>query len=265
MYDSVRNIFQAVSTKFEGYVPNMYLDVKGLVTTGMGNLIDSVAAAQALPWYKPDGSRASDAEVGAEWSLVKGMQNLKNIGGGTFGKYTTLRLHDDGIQQLINGKLDQNEAMLVKRFPGYTSWPADAQLALHSMAWAMGAGFNFPKFQAAVNGLVPDFRTAAVESHMNDVGNPGLVPRNAANVVLFNNAADVIDKGLPHDVLVWTDGLISSAVSAVTSAASGAADVATSAATTVQKQPLPMKVILGAGLLIGGVGGTWWLMKNGKR
>lgn len=264
MYDSVRQNFQKFSSKFEGYVPWMYLDVKGLVTTGMGNLIDSVADAQKLPWYKPDGSLASPNEVGAEWSLVKGMQDKKNIGGGNFGPLTTLRLHDDGIQQLINSKLDANEAILIKRFPGYSSWPADAQLGLLSMAWAMGPAFNFPKFQSAVNQLVPDFKTAAVESHMNDVGNPGLTPRNAANLGLFNNAQYVLDNNLPHDVLQWAEGLIDSAVTSVSAAASSAADTVSSATGAVAKAPTNLKVMAGIFLLLGGIGGTIYLTKKGR-
>ena len=49
MRESVRRGFIGFSAPFEGRLHYMYLDVKGLVTTGVGNLIDSVGAAQALP------------------------------------------------------------------------------------------------------------------------------------------------------------------------------------------------------------------------
>ena len=60
------------------------------------------------------------------------------------------------------------------------------------MAWAMGpAGPGaFPTFRAACQKL--DFKTAAAECKMNEAGNPGLVPRNQANVTLFSNAAIVL-------------------------------------------------------------------------
>lgn len=265
MYDSVRSNWQKFSSKFEGYLPFMYLDVKGLVTTGMGNLIDPLPQAQALPWRKPDGSFASPNEIGAAWSLVKGRQDMKMKGGGAFSGISDLRLDQAGIQQLINGKLDNNDKILLGRFPGMVSWPADAQMGVHSMAWAMGANFHFPKFEAAVNSLVPDFKEAAIQSHMNDVGNPGLVPRNAANVQLFNNAQYTLDNGLPHDVLQWAEGLVTSAVSAVSDAASSAADVAAQAGTAVVKAPLGVKALVGVGLLVVGGGFTaWTLMKGGN-
>ena len=43
----------------------------------------------------------------------------------------------------------------------------------------------------------------AQECLLNAAGNPGLVPRNAANMLLFCNAAEVVRLGLPRDVLCW--------------------------------------------------------------
>ena len=77
-------------------------------------------------------------------------------------------------------------------FQSFDTWPADAQLALLSMAWAMGPGGpgGFPHFRAGCQAL--DFKTAAAQCQMNAAGNPGLVPRNQANVTLFSNAAIVL-------------------------------------------------------------------------
>ncbi len=38
MKESAKKVFEVESVRLEGYVPFMYLDVKGLVTTGIGNL-----------------------------------------------------------------------------------------------------------------------------------------------------------------------------------------------------------------------------------
>jgi GH24 family phage-related lysozyme (muramidase) len=253
MFQSVKDNWIKFSSKFEGYLPFMYLDVLGKVTTGMGNLIDSVSAAQALPWMKPDGTKASPNEIGAAWSLVKGRQDMKMKGGSAFEDISDLRLDDAGIQQLIQSKLDNNEAMLIKRYKGYPAWPADAQMGVHSMAWAMGPAFKFPKFDAAVNKLVPDFAEAAVQSHMNDTGNPGLIPRNAANVTLFNNAQYTLDNNLPHDVLQWAEGMVSTAASAVATVATGAA-----------KAAMSPKGIIGAVLIFCGIGYTGYQMYKAK-
>jgi hypothetical protein len=181
----------------------MYLDIKGLVTTGMGNLIDPIGAALELPWKRPDGSLASQNEVRAAWNLVKSRVDLAPKYGTAFAGLTNLRLDKDGIEQLIARKLRQNEDYLRRRFAGYDRWPADAQLGLHSMAWAMGPGFHFPAFDAAVNREPPDFDAAARASHMNAAGNAGLVPRNTANFALFTNAARVLERGADPAALYW--------------------------------------------------------------
>ncbi len=65
----------------------------------------------------------------------------------------------------------------------------------------MGPAFHAPLFSAAVK--EQDFTTAAKESHMNDAGNRGLIPRNRANALLFENAAAVLEDGGDVDVLYW--------------------------------------------------------------
>ena len=208
MHPSVLQAFRGFSTKFEGYLPYMYLDIKGLVTTGMGNLIDPIGAALALPWKRPDGSLATQDEIRAAWNKVKARIDLAPKYGTAFAGLTTLRLDKDGIEQLIARKLRENETYLRKRFPAYERWPADAQLGLHSMAWAMGPGFHFPAFDAAVNREPPDFDAAAAASHMNEAGNAGLIPRNRANVRLFTNAARVVERGADPSVLHWPEDVV---------------------------------------------------------
>jgi len=201
MKSSVEAAFRAFSSRFEGAVNFMYLDVKGLVTTGIGNLIDPGGVAMALPWLKPDGTPASRGEIASEWANVKSRDDLKLRGGMIYKTITKLRLSDEGVTNLLLGVLHLNNAALVKRFPDFEDWPADAQLATHSMAWACGTGFRFPKLAAAL--LAADFRVAATECHMNTAGNPGLIPRNAANEVLYRNAAVTRDLHLDPDHLCW--------------------------------------------------------------
>ena len=99
---------------------------------------------------------------------------------------------------MIKNKLQQNERTLkqYKAFSGFDQWPADAQMAVLSMAWAMGPGFapKWTKFCAAfARKDSPDFEAAAATCKMNEAGNPGLIPRNNANKRLFLNASAVLD------------------------------------------------------------------------
>jgi hypothetical protein len=187
--------FMAWTTMFEGYTPFLYADKKGLVTTGIGNLVDPKPLAQALPFKHSDGSAASADEIGAAWDIVKqawpGTQSFDSQ------KLTTIRLDKADIEQLVKSKLLVNDRYLTTNYPGFADWPADAQLALHSMAWAMGPAFNFPSLKSAL--ASKDFATAATQCHINETGNPGVIPRNQADVLLFQNAAQVAaGKGNPE-------------------------------------------------------------------
>jgi GH24 family phage-related lysozyme (muramidase) len=201
VFPAVQSGFPAFSAKFEGRVSYMYLDVKGLVTVGVGNLVDPVSAAQTLPFrfknrpgITAPGSPATSDQIAQEWQRLKSDPGLAIKTYQACDPITQLELSDDAIDALILSRLTQNESFLKRQqwFQGFDNWPADAQLGLLSMAWAMGpAGPGaFPNFRAACQKL--DFATAAAQCKMNEAGNPGLIPRNQANVTLFSNAAIVL-------------------------------------------------------------------------
>ncbi len=189
MRESLRVRFvPEVGTPFEGVVPFMYLDVKGLVTTGIGNLIDTPDEALSLPWRNADGSLATRMQIAGEWHYVKSRQDMKLGGGMAYGKVTRLRLDAAGIDLAVSRTLDRMDHQLEARFPEYEDWPEDAMLATLSLSWACGAAFHFPKLEAALR--AQDFVTAAEECSINSVGNPGVVPRNKKNRALYLAAAE---------------------------------------------------------------------------
>jgi GH24 family phage-related lysozyme (muramidase) len=193
---SVQAAFPNFSATFEGRVPYMYLDILGLVTVGIGNLIDPVEEAQALPFQFKNAPEtfATPDQIAAEWQTVKGDQSLKNNRFTVFDPMTQLQLSDDAINTLVLNRLTRNEAFLKRQqwFADFDTWPADAQMGLLSMAWAMGPAGpgQFPNFRGACQNH--DFSTAAAQCKMNETGNAGLIPRNRANATLFSNAAIVL-------------------------------------------------------------------------
>lgn len=202
MKPSVRDIFADFSARFEGVVPWMYLDVRGLVTVAIGNLIDPLTYALYLPFIrKSDSTPASKDEIAAEWERVKEHPTAARQGHLVLRDVTQLRLTKEGIERVVLAKLDQNETHLKGRFPEFDSWPADAQLATLSMAWACGPAFRFALLEAALR--AQNFGNAALSCHMNEAGNPGLAPRNAANVALYRNAACVRALGLDGEKLYY--------------------------------------------------------------
>ncbi len=195
MRQAVHDAWRAFSVPLESLVHHMYLDILGLVTTGVGNLIDPVQAAIPLPWRRSDGSLAPKDEVVRQWTTLKENQDISRRHYRFAKELLDLRhghallLNDDDIDVLVTQKLEQNEVELRRHFPAYDEWPADAQLAVHSMAWAMGPAFakKFPTFTGIINR--GDFVGCATQDQpggraacdINEVGNPGVVPRNQLN------------------------------------------------------------------------------------
>lgn len=205
MKPSVRAAFVPFTSPLEGVVPYLYLDVKGLVTVGIGNLVDPIQYALPLPFLHPDGRPASRDEIAAEWLRVKSDPHAARQGHLRAKAITTLRLDAAGIDLVVSRKLAQNDDHLRRRFADYDDWPADAQLATLSMAWACGPAFRFPLLEAALKAR--DFYLAADECHINEAGNPGIVPRNVANKVLYRNAGRVQAFKLDPDAVHYPDDL----------------------------------------------------------
>ncbi len=183
MRPETRAAFVPMNAPIEGVLSFMYLDVKGLVTTGMGNLIDTPDEALSLPWRNADGSLATRMQIAGEWSYVKSRQDMKLKGGGAFGTITRLRLDAAGVDSAVARTLDRMDHALEARFPFYDLWPWQAQLATLSMSWACGPAFRFPKLEAALR--AEDFLEASKHCTIQEAGNPGVIPRNVKNRELY--------------------------------------------------------------------------------
>jgi GH24 family phage-related lysozyme (muramidase) len=201
MKPEVREQFPAFTAKFEGRIPWLYLDVKGLVTIGLGCLCDSVNVATSLPFVDAAGNRASTAAIEAEWRVIKAHTELAQKGAGAARKVAQLRLPEEAIDNLARQRLEANELILLRYFPDFDSWPAPAQLGVLSMAWAMGAGFpaKWPHFADACRAR--DWDAASASCKMREEGNPGLVPRNRKDAELFlaAGALEAVAPALVHD------------------------------------------------------------------
>jgi hypothetical protein len=231
VYDSVRNYWMTFNEDLEGHTNWMYLDVKGYVSTSVGIKIDetvrelspptpeeraaSLKQARAIAWRlgAEDGDPASEADIDAEWDRVKAAMDHAQGGGGRgswFDQTAQLRIDDDEVGRLVWARLDEMERHLrtVSDFAGYDSWPADAQLGLLSMSWAMGPFFadggRWPNFRAACAG--GDWTTASQQCRFNpEIGT--IVKRNNRDQRCFLNAATVAppESGLDPSVLVFPD------------------------------------------------------------
>ncbi len=210
MYPAVAANWVKFNQPLEGVLPFLYLDILGYVTTGMGNLVDPIGAARALPWKNADGSAADAGTITAAWNTVDALRSdpkgqTQTSGpatqyGQAFGGYTSIRLDSAGIQQAVQTTLTADETQLRTYFPQWDSMPADAQVGILSMAWAMGSGFpaTFPQFTAAIN--AGQYATAA---GLSDFRGSGVATRIAQDKKLFQNAQAVVDGGYDPSVLYW--------------------------------------------------------------
>lgn len=191
MHQSVLTVFPKFTSEFEGRVSWMYQDIKGLITIGLGCLIDPMSLAGHLPFVRlQDKKPASPTEICLEWNRIKKMKDLAKKGHLAARPYCNLRLLEKDIDGLARHRLLENERILNLAFPKFQEFPADAQLGINSMAWAMGAFFfrKWPRFMTAVNSQ--NWKVAAANCLMKTTGNPGLVPRNRANQKLFISASE---------------------------------------------------------------------------
>jgi len=198
MKASVLSRFPEESVRLEGYVPYMYLDVKGLVTTGIGNLIDPMSLAMNLPW-KMGSMPATQAQIADEWTLVKSNTTLAKHGHLAAKGITKLRLDKEDVERLVSSVMARFYGILKHRFPDIDTWPADAQMATMSMAWACGPWFRFANLESALKSR--NFTLASVSCQISTAGNPGVAPRNVMNIILYGSAAACEAGKLKGDVV----------------------------------------------------------------
>lgn len=217
--------FPLWSSKMEGWVPYMYLDVKGIVTFGVGHAAFSPDTLVRLPWYHKDTDvPATEAQIRNEWVAVRDNKMLAkhSVYNGHAANFTRLRLTGEAVMEDTRTVMKYHHKELVEQYPQFEEWPLDAQWATHSMAWACGEAFSEPgpnrftrlaKQLAVLGDGDGDFASAAIECHMNEMGNPGLKPRNIANKTMYRNAQVVRDTGLDPARLYWPKELSTMSVS----------------------------------------------------
>ncbi|HZM26941.1 MAG TPA: hypothetical protein VFB89_06270 [Gemmatimonadales bacterium] len=210
MRQVVKEAWLEFTEPLEGGLNYLYADKLNLITTGYGNLVDPLSMAMALPWMI-DGRAARPDEIATAWWTIKNDPNSA-WRGHTYAKtLSALRLLPEAVHDLVYGKLRSNDAELGEAFAEFEEWPAMAQMAMHSWAWACGAHSPFPELFKALR--KQDFAAAAVHIHINEDGadrihgtaddNRGLIPRNVANKILMRNAAKVLAFKLDPDMLEW--------------------------------------------------------------
>ncbi len=190
MHTSVLPKLRQFLAKYEGICSFMYLDKrqpKGLVTTGIGNLIDPKSLVHSYRWIRRSDKRpASRNEVEQEWDRIKALQKHKLRGGGYFEQFTRLKLAPGEIDRIFTQKANQFDKNLKRIFPKWDTFPAEAQFAMLIHAWANGTGklkTGWPSYYNAC--LRRDWTTAANQCSWKGIDSGRLQHMKQ----LFNDAA----------------------------------------------------------------------------
>jgi hypothetical protein len=202
MWTSAKAAFYEITVPLEDDIPHMYRDRLGYLTWGIGIKDDPGPTETTLSrnWIKCSGRLATVPEIRDEWSRIK----HGPLYASQSEKIATMHLpqddRDDAFWQVEAGM----EKSVRAQFAAWDLWPADAQLALMSMAWNFGPAFKRPP--AGPTGGWPD-----LAAHLDDQDwvyaafncEPGTGPnaRSRQNKVLFLQAAHGDVWGLQNEVL----------------------------------------------------------------
>jgi GH24 family phage-related lysozyme (muramidase) len=169
----------------EGVVSYMYLDVVGLVTIGVGFMLPSPDAAEALNLVCRDTRAPASAEQKRQdWESVHTQAKAKLAA--AYKPFTKLDLPDSEIDSELAKRLNDFTKNLNNRFPEFTAFPATVQIGLLDMIYSLGPRglyHGYPKLCAAAETL--DWKTCAEQSSRGNVSGK----RDADLKQLFLDAA----------------------------------------------------------------------------
>lgn len=170
-------------SRWEGFTTWLYLDTRGLVTVGIGNMLPDVQACRALPW-KTVGQPSTAAEVDAAWTAVRRMEPGRAAS--SYANATKIRLDQGDVMALAERRLEREFLPGLKRlYPGWDTFPASAQRALVDMAWNLGIA-GLAKFRHLAGAVSARDWAAAAQSCGRSTSRP---ERNQWTRQLFRDAA----------------------------------------------------------------------------
>lgn len=121
---------------FEGVVPWMYLDTRGFVTVGVGELLAAAGRAQALPFIDGTGNPVTTDAILAEFNRVLAL--AKGQQAGAYRSSGSPTLSADSISNLLMAHVQYFDGQLSAKFANYAAFPDPAKLGLLDMIYNLG-------------------------------------------------------------------------------------------------------------------------------
>lgn len=168
----------------EGSIPYMYLDTRGNVTVGVGQLLSTVEDAQQLPFVQRATQASATAdEIATDFNNVSG-QKAGQVAQ-AYKQYTQLELTDEAIDNLLNQRIAEFQDGLQGAYQGFDGYPDSVQEALFDMSFNLGlSGLvnKFPKLRQAAE--AGNWQVCAQECERRGISDE----RNLATKELFEQA-----------------------------------------------------------------------------
>ena len=179
------NEIKARMKQQEGSIDHMYLDTRGFVTVGVGQLLASEEAAAELGFiHRDSGAEATRDDIINEYRNLKSQQ--PGLVATRYREFTQLMLPEATIDAMLEQKIDEFSLGLQKELTDFDGFPDAAKEGLLDMAFNLGLNGlmrKFPSFIAAAKRQ--DWNSCAAECHRNGIGES----RNELTVSLFKQAA----------------------------------------------------------------------------
>src|SRR5262245_57959902 len=123
---NVKQLWAQFNEDLEGVYASPYCDVRGLITTAVGCLIDPIHLALALPWAIGDRA-ANQEEITNDWQALKERKDeLSHWVASRQAPLTSIRLRAEEIELLVQRRLAANVAYIEAHLmPGFGEFPAD--------------------------------------------------------------------------------------------------------------------------------------------
>jgi GH24 family phage-related lysozyme (muramidase) len=137
---------------FEGSIAWMYLDTRGFVTVGVGELLANVARAQSLEFVDSSGQPATQATILAEFNRVSALASGQAAD--FYCLPTSPVLLPATIDTLRMNHVAYFDGQLSGRFAAYASFRDPAKLGLLDMIYNLGVKglfSGFPHFMGCVD------------------------------------------------------------------------------------------------------------------
>lgn len=168
----------------EGEIVHMYLDTVGAVTVGVGNMLPTAAAAQALGFVDRVSLKPATAEaIATDFDTVT--KQMKGLNAVAYKVHTKLDLPAVAIDTLLDARIDEFKVEVKGKFPKFDTYPLTVQFALLDLAFNLGTNglvTKFPSLKKAVE--AEDWAKAATESNRPQVS----AARNATVKKWFTDA-----------------------------------------------------------------------------